>query len=66
MYRLREKYILFHENTIRMEKCLSKFSALRISIFNRAQMNDDNVFYLCRFFQNATGQLMMEFWRKQR
>ena len=31
-----------------------------------AQMNYDNVSYLCRFFRNATGQSMMEFRRKQR
>ena len=31
-----------------------------------AQMNYDNVPYLCRFFRNATGQSMLEFRRKQR
>ena len=31
-----------------------------------AQMNYDNVSYLCRFFRNATGQSMLEFRRKQR
>ena len=31
-----------------------------------AQMNYDNVSYLCRFFRNPTGQSMMEFRRKQR
>ena len=31
-----------------------------------AQMNYDNVSYLCRFFRNATGQSMMEFRRKLR
>ena len=31
-----------------------------------AQMNYDNVSYLCRFFRNATGQSMLEFRRSQR
>lgn len=31
-----------------------------------ARMNYDNVFHLCRFFRNATGQSLMEFRRKQR
>ena len=41
--------------------------ALRLTVEQiAAQMNYDNVSYLCRFFRNATGQSMMEFRRKQR